>query len=104
MMRTKGAIKAADRTLRRKGIEERGIPMRRFIIVAVGLIGGIIAGLFLSEAVGAVGFLLFDRAVGIRYLPVVLGIVGAVAVPFLDTRARRTSKEPPHDRNQRSKA
>ena len=48
------------------------------------LIGATIAGLLLSELGVIVGFLLFDRAVGIWFLPVVLGIGGAVATPVLD--------------------
>jgi hypothetical protein len=61
--------------------------MRKLVIATVGLIGGMIAGLLLSELVGVVGLLLLDRAVGIRFLPVVLGIVGLVAAPVLGTRA-----------------
>ena len=34
--------------------------MRTFVVAVVGPIGGIIAGLLLSEIVGVVGFLLFD--------------------------------------------
>ena len=63
--------------------------MRRPVVVAAGLMEAISAGLLLSELVGVVGFLLFERAVGIRFLPVVLGIRGAVAAPVLDMRARK---------------
>jgi uncharacterized membrane protein YeaQ/YmgE (transglycosylase-associated protein family) len=66
--------------------------MRMLVVVAVGLIGGIIAGMLLSELIGVVGFLLFDDPVGVRFLPVILGIVGAVALPVLDTWARRTPR------------
>ena len=45
--------------------------MRMLLVVAIGLIGGILAGLLLYyELVGIVGFLLFNRAVGSRFLPV----------------------------------
>ncbi len=66
--------------------------MRMLLVVAIGLIGGILAGLLLYyELVGIVGFLLFNRAVGSRFLPVVLSIIGAAA-PVLDERTRRTRK------------
>lgn len=74
------------------------------VVVAVGLIGGIIAGLLLSELVGVVGFLLFDDPAGVRFLPVVLGILGAVVLPVLDAWSRRVSRQSSHHRNRRSKA
>jgi len=58
--------------------------MRKLVVDAVRLIGATIAGLLLSELGVIVGFLLFDHAVGIWFLPVVLGIGGAVATPVLD--------------------
>ena len=60
------------------------------VATAIGLIGTIIAGMLLSEVVGVVGFLLSDRAVRSRFLPVVLGIGGAIAASIPDARARRT--------------
>jgi uncharacterized membrane protein YeaQ/YmgE (transglycosylase-associated protein family) len=78
--------------------------MRMLVVVAVGLIVGIVAGLLLSELVGVVGFLLFDDPAGVRFLPVVLGIVGAVALPVLAAWSRRVSRQPSHHRNRRSKA
>ena len=57
--------------------------MRKLVLAAVGLIRGIVAGL-LFELVGVVGFLLFDRAVEIRFLPVVLSLGGTAPAPVLD--------------------
>ena len=66
--------------------------MRMLLVVAIGLIGGILAGLLLYyELVGIVGFLLFNRAVDSRFLPVVLSMIGAAA-PVLDERTSRTRK------------
>jgi Family of unknown function (DUF5957) len=45
--------------------------------VALGVFGGALAGLALSEAVALLGLLLFDRPTGLRYLPVVLGAAAA---------------------------
>ena len=66
--------------------------MGMLVVVAIGLIGVILAGLLLFELVVTVGFRIFNRAVGSRFLPVVLGIIGAVAAPVLDERTRRTCK------------
>jgi uncharacterized membrane protein YeaQ/YmgE (transglycosylase-associated protein family) len=78
--------------------------MKMLVVVAVGLIVGIVSGLLLSELVGVVGFLLFDDPAGVRFLPVVLGIVGAVALSILDAWSRRVSRQPSHHRTRRSKA
>jgi hypothetical protein len=37
--------------------------------VVLGLVAGFFAGLVISEIIGIVGVLAFDRAVGFRYLP-----------------------------------
>jgi hypothetical protein len=42
----------------------------------LGLIGGIFAGLIAAEVIGIVGVLLFDRAIGFRWLPVVTAVLG----------------------------
>ena len=60
------------------------------VATAIELIGPIIAGMLLSEVVGVVGYLLSDRAIGSRFLPMVLGIGGAIAAYIPDARARRT--------------
>ena len=61
--------------------------MRKLVAAAVGLTKGILPGL-LFEPVGVVSFLLSDRAVEFRFLPVVLGLGGAVAAPVPDDWAR----------------
>jgi hypothetical protein len=49
-----------------------------------------VAGILLSELIGIVGYLAFDRLVGVRFLPIYLGIAGAVAAPLVDRRIRRS--------------
>jgi hypothetical protein len=67
-----------------------------------GLIGGVVAGLMLSEIIGIVGYLVFDSAVGIKFLPIYLAIVFAVVAPAaVDARFRRRSEQPLYRRNQR---
>jgi Family of unknown function (DUF5957) len=46
-------------------------------------------GIGLTEIVGIIVFLLFDRAVGIRFLPIYLAIV--CAAPIVDMRLQRRS-------------
>src|SRR5215218_3988514 len=46
-----------------------------------GLIGGVVAGLMLSEIIGIVGYLMLDSAVGIKFLPIYLAILFAVVAP-----------------------
>lgn len=50
----------------------------------ISLIGGAAAGFILSEIIGIVGWLLFGKAVGIKFLPVILPILCAgVALIFM---------------------
>lgn len=67
-----------------------------------GLIGGVVAGLMLSEIIDIVGYLMFDSAVGIKFLPIYLAILFAVA-PAVDARFRRRSEQLLYRRNQRSR-
>jgi hypothetical protein len=64
-----------------------------------GFIGGVVAGLMLSEII--VGYLAFDSAVGIKFLPIYLAILFAVVAPIVDMRFRRGSERPSYRRNQR---
>ena len=53
------------------------------------LVCGFIAGIVLSEVIGIVGFLVFHQAVGIRFLPVYLGVISAVVVLAAGLLSRR---------------
>lgn len=68
----------------------------------IGLIGGVVAGLMLSEIISIVGYLMFDSAVGIKFLPIYLAILFAVA-PAVDARCRRRSEQPLYRGNERSR-
>jgi hypothetical protein len=68
-----------------------------------GLIGGVVAGLMLSEIISIVGYLMFDSAVGIKILPIFLAIVFAVVAPAVDARCRRRSEQPLYRRNESSR-
>jgi Family of unknown function (DUF5957) len=59
-------------------------------------------GLMLSEIIGIVSYLVFDSAVGIKFLPIYLAILFAVA-PAVDARCRRRSEQPIYRRNERSR-
>ncbi len=63
--------------------------MRTFVAVVIGLVGGFIAGIVLSDIIGIVGFLLFDRPVGIKFLSLFCAVVCAIIVPIV---AQRRSK------------
>ena len=73
--------------------------MRAIATALLGLIGGVVAGLMLSEII--VGYLAFDSAVGIKFLPIYLAILFAVVAPIVDMRFRRGSERPSYRRNQR---
>jgi hypothetical protein len=54
----------------------------------LAVIGGLVAGLVLSEIIGIIGVLVFGTAAGIKFLPVYLAIACAVATPVLYRRSR----------------
>ncbi len=64
--------------------------MRAVTTVLLALIAGFAAGVVLSEIVGIVGLLVFDRLVGIRYLPVLTGLVSAAAVLLWNQRRNQS--------------
>ena len=63
--------------------------MRTLTVTLVALIGGFLAGIVLSELIGITGFLLFDRAVGLRFLPIYLAVACAGAALVVDLLPRR---------------
>jgi hypothetical protein len=66
--------------------------MRTVGVTVLAIIGGLVAGLVLSEIIGIVGMLGFGTAIGLRFLPVYLAVGCAVAAPLLDLRSRRRSR------------
>jgi hypothetical protein len=79
------------------------IVTRTIVAALLGLIGGIVAGLILSEIIGIAGYLLFGSAIGIKFLPIYLAVLFTVVAPAVDMRLRRRSGRPLYRRNQRSK-
>ena len=68
--------------------------MRTVITTVLALIGGLFAGIVVSEIIGIVGFLLFDSIVGFRFLPVISAVVAAAAAVIANRRVRRRSAAP----------
>ena len=50
------------------------------------------AGIVLSELIGIIGVVVFDRAVGIKFLPFYLAGAFAIVVPGLAGRSRRRTR------------
>jgi hypothetical protein len=66
--------------------------MRAVGVTILGIIGGFVAGLVLSDLIGIVGMLVFGTAAGLKFLPVYLALAGAVAAPLLHRRYRRRTR------------
>ena len=62
--------------------------MRTLSLLLISIIGGLFLGLLLSEIIGILGYLLLGRAVGIRFLPVLLALVAAGGVLISRRRKR----------------
>jgi Mg/Co/Ni transporter MgtE len=63
--------------------------MRTAGVTVLAIVGGLLAGLVLSEIIGIVGMLVFGAAAGFRFLPVYLAIACGIAAPLLYRRSRR---------------
>jgi|SRR5215216_1632287 len=101
-------IHARDRIKRSGSVRPKrrsgeGVEMRTMVAALLGLIGGVIAGVVISEIIGIVGYLVFDSAVGIKFLPIYLAILFAVVALVVNARLQRRSEQPSYRRNQRSK-
>jgi len=66
--------------------------IRRLAVVCMALLGGVVGGFVLSELIGIAGFLITGQAVGIRYFPLILPIVGA-GVALLVMQNERLRKD-----------
>jgi len=66
--------------------------MRTIVVTILALVAGFFAGLLLSEVIGISGFLLFQRAIGIKYLPVYLALACAGVALVADLAAQRRSR------------
>ncbi len=63
--------------------------MRMLIVVLLGLAGGFLAGIVISQIVGIIGVLVFHQTVGIKFLPLYTAIVGAIAAPLIMRRTKQ---------------
>jgi Family of unknown function (DUF5957) len=61
-------------------------------VIVLAAVGGLLAGLMLSEIIGIVGMLVLGTAVGLKFLPVYLAIAGAVAAPLFYRRSRHRTR------------
>jgi len=61
------------------------------VIVLIAIVGGFVGGFILSELIGLLGFLLFGKAVGVKYLPLILPMICAV-VALIFTSIWKTGK------------
>lgn len=48
------------------------------VIMLIAIVGGVVGGFVLAELIGMLGLLLFGKVVGVKYLPILLPILGAV--------------------------
>lgn len=63
--------------------------MKTLAWTLLALVCGFIGGIFLSEVIGIVGYLVFHRVMGIKFLPVYLAAASAIAVLVASLLARR---------------
>lgn len=61
-------------------------------VIAVALLGGFLAGIVLSQIIGITGVLLFDRAGGVKFLPIYLAVVCVGVAPIVDMLAQRRAR------------
>ena len=66
--------------------------MRMLIAVLLGLGGGFLAGIVISQIVGIVGMLVFHQAVGVKFLPIYTAIIGAIGAPLLAGRFKQNMR------------
>lgn len=67
--------------------------MQLALRLIVGLAGGFVAVIVISEVIGIAGVLLFDRIVGIKYLAVYTAVIGAGLGLLTRRRAMKDSRE-----------
>lgn len=60
--------------------------MRIFLAILVGIFGGFFLGIALSSFLGIFGMTLFNKPLGIKYLPYISSFLCAIAVPIIDQK------------------
>lgn len=66
--------------------------MRTILVTLLAMGVGYLSGIVLSEVIGIAGVLLFQRAIGIKYLPIYLALACAGVALVADWAARRRSR------------
>lgn len=63
--------------------------MRLSIAILLALAGGLVFGFVISELIGIIGFLAFDRTAGLQFFPIYTAILSAgAAYVFLRRKSR----------------
>ena len=57
--------------------------MRTLFLLLLSMIGGFLLGILLSEIIGILGYLVLGKAVGMKFLPVILALVATGSVFLL---------------------
>ena len=58
-------------------------------LLLVGCIGGFMLGIALSELIGVFGMVLFDKPIGIKYLPFYTAILCVVLVAIISQKGKK---------------
>ncbi len=69
--------------------------MRMVGVIVLALIVGFFLGMVLSQIIGITSMLLFDRAVGIKFLPLYSALACGITLPSV---LRRKARSPIHQR------
>lgn len=62
--------------------------MKFLLSVLLGCIGGFMIGIALSELIGVIGVVLFNKAIGIKYLPIYTAVLCGVLVPLISQKSK----------------
>ena len=63
--------------------------MKFLLTVLIGFIGGFILGIALSEIIGIFGMVIFNTAMGIKYLPFYTAMLCAIVLPIIKLKKRK---------------
>ncbi|MBO0588008.1 DUF5957 family protein [Sporosarcina sp. E16_8] len=66
--------------------------MRLLLAILMGCIGGFMLGIVLSELIGVFGMVLFNKPIGIKYLPFYTAILCAVMASIISQKNKYNNK------------
>ncbi len=67
--------------------------MRTIVVTVLALVLGFALGIILSEVIGIIGVVVFNRVIGIKYLPFYTSIVLMIFANLTDAFIRRKSRK-----------